>query len=153
MNELSQRSSSAGGFSVVLPTLGALAFLAALVASLTGLALAYPSPTWMPMWNLNPQAYEAFHRLGRAAEIMLFIVACLSAITAVGLVLRRRWAWWLALLGMAANGAGDLVSLVLTHQFVRFGSGVLIAAGFIVLLALPQVRRSLASPARPKIGH
>jgi len=130
-----------GAFRVVLPTLGALAFLAAFIAALTGLALLFPSPMWMPMWNLNPEAYVAFHRLGWLAELLLFGLSCISVVVGAGLLLRRRWAWWIALLGMAANGAGDLVSLVWTHEFVRFGFGVLIASGFIVLLTLPPVRR------------
>jgi hypothetical protein len=141
---MTQSNSSPSQFSVVLPTLGALLFLAALVAMLTGLALLFPSPMWMPMWNLNPEAYEAFHRLGRIAELLLFCLACLSVVTGAGLIKRRRWAWWLALLGLACNGAGDLVSMLLTHNLVRFGSGVLIAAGLVFLLALPPVRRSLS---------
>lgn len=132
-----------GSFTVVLPTLGVLAFLAALIALLTSLALIFPSPIWLPMWNLNPEAYVTFHRLGRPAELLLLVLACMCAITGIGLMRRKRWAWWLALLGMTANGAGDLVSLLFTRQVLRFGSGALIAAAFIVLLALPPVRRSL----------
>jgi len=131
-------------FPVVPPTLVAFAFLAALIALLTGLALAVPGPIWAPMWSLNPQAYDAFHRLGRTAELLLFSLACLCALTGVGLLLRRRWAWWLALLGLAANGVGDLVSLVWTHNLARFGSGVLIAAALIFILTLTPVRRSLS---------
>ncbi|MGH9591956.1 MAG: hypothetical protein ACRD5L_02615, partial [Bryobacteraceae bacterium] len=139
---MAQISGNSGSFSVVLPTLGALAFLAALIAVLTGLALAFPGPRWTPMWNLNPQAYEAFSRLGRPAEILLFGLAGLCIVTGAGLIQRKRWAWRLALLGMGANGAGDLVSLVLTRQFFRFGAGVLIAAGFIFFLTLTPVRRT-----------
>ena len=139
-----QRNATSGSFSVVLPTLGALAFLAALIATLTGLALAFPGPMWIPMWNLNPQAYEAFHRLGRPAEALLFVLACLCLVTGTGLLRRKRWAWRLALLGMAANGAGDLVSMILTRQFFHFGAGVLIAGGFILFLSLPPVRRTVS---------
>ncbi|HWE86594.1 MAG TPA: hypothetical protein VG267_16750 [Terracidiphilus sp.] len=136
-------TSTSGAFSVVLPTLAALLFLAALVALLTCLALLFPSPIWMPMWNLNPDAYETFHRLGRIAELALFCLACISAAAAAGLLRRKRWAWWIALVMFAINGAGDIVSVLRTHQLIRFGSGVLIAAGFIFLLVLPPVRRSL----------
>ena len=135
---------ASGSFYVVLPTLGAGAFLAALIAIITGIALAFPGPAWAPMWSLNPQAHEAFTRLGWTAVPLLGVLACLSALAGAGLILRKRWAWRLALLGLSVNGAGDLASLILTHQFVRFGSGILIAAGFIFLLALPPVRRSVA---------
>jgi hypothetical protein len=134
---------SSGSFSVVLPTLAALLFLAALVAILTALALAFPSPIWTPMWNLNPDAYQSFHHLGPLAILLLLALACISAAAASGLLLHKKWAWWIALLIFVANGVGDLISLLRTHQIVRFGSGVLIAAGFVLLLSLPLVRRTL----------
>lgn len=134
---------TSGSFTVVLPTLAALFFLAALVAALTNLALLFPSPMWMPMWNLNPDAYESFHHLGWIAVLGLFCLACVSAMTGAGLLLHKRWAWWIALIMFAMNGAGDVISLLRTHELARFGSGVLIAAGFILLLVLPPVRRSL----------
>ncbi|HWG19434.1 MAG TPA: hypothetical protein VG225_02820 [Terracidiphilus sp.] len=136
-------NSTSGALAVVLPTFAALAFLAALVALLTCLALVFPGPIWLPMWNLNPQAFEAFHSLGRIAELLLIGLACLCAFTGAGLIQRKRWAWWLALLGLAANGAGDLVSLIWTHNIARFGSGILIAAGFLFLLTRTPVRRAL----------
>jgi hypothetical protein len=130
--------------SAILSTLAVFAFFAAFVAILTAIALVFPGPFWTPMWNLNPEACQSFHHLGPLAILLLLVLASISAVTGVGLLRRRRWAWWLALLGMAANGIGDLLSMVLTHQLVRFGSGVLIAAGFIVLLALQPVRRTLS---------
>ena len=96
------------------------------------------------MWNLNPMAYQAFHRLGRTAELLLLGVACLSATAASGLLLGRRWGWWMALLLFATNGAGDFVALIRTGDLIRFGSGVLIAAAFIALLCLPAVRRPVS---------
>ena len=140
---MAQSSADSGSFIVVLPTLAALLFLAALIALITGLALVFPGPIWIPMWNLNREAYESFHHLGWIAIGFLFVLAVVCASAAAGLLLRKRWAWWIALLLFAANGAGDVVSLVRTHEAARFGSGVLIAASFIALLSLPQVRRSL----------
>ena len=128
---------------MVLPTIAAMLLLASLVALVTGLALTFPDPMWKPMWDLNREAYVAFRRLGPAAEIFLFSLAVVSGAAAVGLLLHRRWAWWIALLLFAVNGAGDVVSLIHTGDLLRFGSGVLIAGGFVVLLLLPPVRSSL----------
>jgi hypothetical protein len=136
-------SRTTGSFTVVLPTLAALLFLAALVALITGLALAFPDPMWKPMWDLNREAYVSFRRIGTASEVFLFSLAVVSGAAAVGLLLHRRWAWWVALLLFAVNGAGDGVSLMRTGDVLRFGSGLLIAGGFVVLLLLPPVRRSL----------
>ena len=128
---------------MVLPTLAAMLFLASLVALVTGFALLFPGQMWAPMWDLNREAYVSFRRLGPAAEIFLFSLALVSGAAAVGLLLHRRWAWWVALLLFAVNGAGDGVSLMRTGDVLRFGSGLLIAGGFVVLLLLPLVRRSL----------
>jgi hypothetical protein len=133
---------TSGAFSVVLPTLAAMLFLAALVGLVAALALLFPGPAWIPMWNLNREAYESLHHLGRIAEVFLLGVGSIAAGAAAGLLMHKRWAWWIALLLFAANDAGDLLSIVRTHEIVRFGSGVVIASGFIVLLVLPPVRRS-----------
>ena len=143
MKAMAQANAQSGSFSVVLPTLAALLFLAALVALVTGLALTFPDPMWQPMWNLNREAYVSFRRIGPASQIFLFCLAGVSGAAAVGLLLHRRWAWWIALLLFAVNGAGDVVSLVRTGDVLRFGSGVAIAGGFVVLLLLPPVRRQL----------
>jgi len=128
---------------VVLPTLAAMLLLASLVSLVTGLALTFPDPMWNPMWDLNREAYVSFRRIGPASQFFLFCLAGISGAAAVGLLLHRRWAWWIALLLFAVNGAGDVVSLIHTGDLLRFGSGVLIAGGFVVLLSLPPVRSSL----------
>lgn len=133
-----------GVFSVVLPTLGVLLFLAAIIAFITGFALLFPGPIWAEFWSLNPEAYRSFHRLGTTAEAVLFALGIVAAVTATGLLRRERWSWGIALLLFAVNGAGDFISLLRTEELLRFGSGVLIAAGFIALLLLPPVRRSLS---------
>ena len=143
MKAMAQANAQSGAFSVVLPTIAAMLLLAALVALVIGIALAFPDPMWKPMWDLNREAYVSFRRIGAAAEIFLFSLAVVSGAAAVGLLLHRRWAWWVALLLFAVNGAGDGVSLMHTGDVLRFGSGLLIAGAFVVLLLLPPVRRSL----------
>jgi hypothetical protein len=143
MKTMVQANAQSGAFSVVLPTLALLLFLAALIAVITGIALLFPGPAWIPMWNLNREAYDSFHRLGEIAVVVLFALSLVSATASLGLLFRKRWAWWIGLLLFATNGAGDLVSLIRTGEVLRFGSGALIATGFIVLLLLPQVRQRL----------
>jgi hypothetical protein len=133
----------ASAFSVVLPTLAAMLLLAALIAILTALALAFPGPTWIPFWNLNREAYDSFHHLGGIAITSLLVLGCVAGGAAVGLLFRRRWAWWMAVFIFVANAAGDLISLVHTDEALHYGSGIVIAAGFAILLCLPSVRRSL----------
>jgi hypothetical protein len=143
MGTMAQANPQSGTFSAVLPTLAALLLLATFIALITGIALLFPGPAWIPMWNLNREAYDSFHRLGAIAVVVLFALAGVSATAAAGLLLRKRWAWWIALGLFATNGTGDLVSLIRTREILRFGSGALIAAAFILLLVLPQVRQRL----------
>jgi hypothetical protein len=60
---------------------------------------------------------------------------------AVGLLERKRWAWWGAVLLFGINGLGDLLTLVLYRDVVKGGSGVLIASLFLFCLLLPGTRR------------
>jgi hypothetical protein len=140
---MARSGDTSGAFSVILPTLAFLLFVAALVALTCAASLLLPGPVWIPLWNLNPAGYEVFHRLGWIAVAFLFAMAIISACTASGLVMRRRWAWWIAILLFAANAAGDLLSFTRTNDTIRFGSGIAIASGFVLLLISPSVRRSL----------
>jgi uncharacterized membrane protein len=140
---MAQRDSTSGAFSVVLPTLAALLFLAALIALVTGLSLLFPGPGWIAMWNLNRPAYDSFHRLGWIAEAFLLSLSVIAASAAVGLLLHKKWAWCIAVILFVVNGAGDLISVIRTHDVLRFGSGVLIAGGFVFLLMLQPVRRTV----------
>jgi hypothetical protein len=78
---------------------------------------------------------------------LLLVVALVAAATAIGLLRGRRWAWLLALATFTVNGLGDLVTLLVVRDWLRGGSGVLIAAGFLFFLQRPRVRAYFAPPA------
>jgi hypothetical protein len=118
-------------------------FAAALLAFSAALALVFPGPAWIAFWNLNPAAWDSLHRLGWNAVSFLLVLGCTAGSAAVGLMLHKRWAWWIAILLFLINAAGDLISLIRTNDTLRFGSGIAIASGFVLLLMLPPVRRSL----------
>jgi hypothetical protein len=59
---------------------------------------------------------------------------------AIGLLRRRRWAWWFAVILFAINGAGDLVSFVVTGDWLRSASGVVISLAFVWSLVGKRVR-------------
>jgi hypothetical protein len=143
MEAMAQSGNPSGAFSVVLPMLGILLFLAALVAMICAISFLFPGPVWIPLWNLNPAGYETFHHLGWRAVAFLLAMATISGTTATGLWMCRRWAWWSAMMLFAANAIGDLVSFMSTSDVLRFGAGIAVTAGFVVLLMLPLVRRSL----------
>lgn len=125
---------------IVVSVIAAFLFAATLIALVVGLTLIFPGTPADRVWELNKPAYEHFRTFGRASGISLVILGLITAGTAMGLIHRRQWAWWIAIGIFTVNGAGDIVSLVITRDVLRSGSGVLIAMFFIFCLLRPEVR-------------
>jgi uncharacterized membrane protein (DUF2068 family) len=127
------------GVPVAARVVSAALVLSALIAALVAATLLLPSSALDRLWALNPSAapwFEAHH----AAGVVLVVVAGLAAGAAgVGLWRGHRWAWWLAVLIFAMNGAGDLVRLA-AGEWAPGGSGTLITGAFLVLLTRRSVR-------------
>lgn len=127
----------------IIPIAAGFAFFATAIALITGTALLYPGPYAVRLWNLNRPAYLQFQKLGLAGPLFLYIVGVISCVTAFGLLRRRRWAWWLAILTFAVNILGDLVSLVVTRDWIKTAAGLIVSATFLFFLARRGVRSSL----------
>jgi hypothetical protein len=116
-------------------------FLATPVALVTGTSLLFPGPWWNRMWELNPPAYAAFSRLSTASGIMLLALSVVTALTGTGLLLGKRWAWWIAVSIFTLDGLGDAFTLFVKRDAARGGSGLLIALVFLFCLFRPAVQR------------
>jgi hypothetical protein len=127
---------------VEVTVVAAFLSLAAGVALVTGISLLFPNPIWNIMWDLNRPAYNAFERLGRPSGGLLLALGITTGAAATGLMLQRKWAWWLAIALFAINGLGDLVSLFLTRDLVKGGMGVFVASVFLFFLTRSGVKRS-----------
>jgi hypothetical protein len=123
-------------------------FIATPVALVTGISLLFPNPWWNRMWALNPAAYAAFSRLGAVSGVMLLALGMVTALTGSGLLLGKRWAWWIAIAIFAVNGLGDAFTLFVKRDALRGGSGMLIALGFLFWLSRPAVRRHFSPSGR-----
>lgn len=122
--------------------------LAAAIAAITGFSLLFPNAIWDRMWALNRPAYVAFTRFGMFSGAGLLALAGLAAATAIGLLGRMKWGWWAAVVLFAVNGLGDLITLTVTHDLARSGSGVLIALFFLYLLTRTEVRAHFTGDVR-----
>jgi hypothetical protein len=131
------------GKPVTVPVISVFLFLAAVVALITGISLLFPGPIWNGMWEMNRTAYIAFEKMGRLSGAILLTLAAMAGIAGAGLLWGRRWAWWIAVVLFAINGLGDLINLILSHDLLRGGTGVLIAGAFLFFLTRPGVRRQL----------
>lgn len=124
-----------------VPIVSAFLFAAAAMAALVAASLLVPHTPLDRFWELSRRAEAEFRALGRIAEVLLLLVGIAACSAAVGLLRRKQWAWWLALLLFAVNGSGDLVSFILTRDWLRTLSGAIIAAGFVYSLSRSSVRR------------
>lgn len=123
--------------SVVVVAFSLLA--ATFIALATGISLVHPGTALDRLWQLNPRAHAAFAPLGRLAGALLLLLACITAATSIGLLRRRRWAWLFAIAIFAANGLGDLTSLLFRDR-MKGAAGVFIAGVFLFLLLRPRMR-------------
>jgi hypothetical protein len=83
------------------------------IASLiSAVSLTFPGSFLEPIWHVNPQAREAFTRLGGWAIALMssLCAACLCA--AIGLWPKRNWGYWLAVGMLGVNMAGSAVNVI-----------------------------------------
>jgi len=115
-------------------------FFATGMAAIAGLSLLKPGTILDELWQLNPEAYEGFRPMGAAAGPFLLALGAITLLAAIGLLLRKPWAWWLTILIFLANLGGDIADMVTHHQFLKRGFGSLIIVLFLALLLSPMVR-------------
>ena len=116
-------------------------FMATAVSFLTGISLLFPDLALNRIWDLNKAAYIAFQRLGGASGFLLLAVGALATMAGAGLLLRRRWAWYLAICLFGINGFGDFVAAILFRDRWRSGMGVVIACIFLFCLLKSNTRK------------
>lgn len=117
-----------------------LEFVAALIAWAVSLSLLVPGTRLDRMWALNEPVHDAFAAQARPVATLLLLIGGLAAAAGAGLLARRVWAWLLSLAIFSINALGDLVSILITRDFLHGLSGILIDCLFLYLLLRPGVR-------------
>ena len=125
----------------MITTLVALFVLGTVASFLSVLSLAFPGSFLEPIWQLNPRAHEQFVRLGSWAIILMSVVCIACVCAAIGLHLRQRWGYWLAVGMLGANMVGDLVAVIMGHERKAI-AGVPIALLVLTYLLRSRVRSS-----------
>jgi hypothetical protein len=124
----------------VVSVVAAFLLVATVMGAVLGTSLLFPGTFLDRLWELNKPAYAAFQVLGKASGVLLVVVGAATAAAAAGLLQGSRWGWQLAIAIFAMNGLGDAVSLFLTRDLFKSGSGVLIAALFLTGLFRRNVK-------------
>jgi len=128
-----KRESPAG-----MTAIGVFLFFGAAMASLAGTTLIWQGTTLDYVWTLNAVAYRQLSPLGKTVGIPLLLLSTALAAAGVGWLKRQVWGWRLAVVIIATQVLGDLVSIFMGH-FVRGAIGVAIAGALLFYFLRPAV--------------
>jgi len=124
--------------------MGVFLFFGAVMAFLAGTTLAWKSTVLDQMWVLNAPAYKQLSPYGRIVGIPFLVLSATLAAAGVGWFGRRLWGWKLAVVIIASQILGDLVSILIGH-IVRGAAGVTVAGALLYFLLRPDVRAAFMS--------
>ena len=122
-----------------MTAIGVFLFFGAVMASLAGTTLIWPGTLLDHMWVLNAPAYNQLAPFGKTVGVPFLVLSAALAAAGVGWFGRRLWGWRLAVVIIAAQVLGDLVSIFMCH-FVRGATGVTIAGALLFYVLQPAVR-------------
>lgn len=120
------------------------------MASLAGTTLIWQGTFLDRIWALNASAHRQLVPFGKTVGVPFLVLSATLAVAGVGWFGRRLWGWRLAVVIIATQVLGDLVSIFMGH-FVRGAAGVTIASALLLYLLRPGVRG--AFEARRAIGR
>ncbi len=118
----------------MLVIVAAFLFAASAISLVVAISLLVPSLPFEWLWQFNKPAEAAFRAWGATAGMLLLALAVTTFSAAVGLLHRRKWAWWLAVLLFAINGFGDFANWMVTGDWRRSAAGVAVCALFLYAL-------------------
>jgi hypothetical protein len=123
--------------------IGVFLFFGASMASLAATTLLWRGTVLDRLWTLNPIAYKQLAPLGRIVGI-LFLVLGVALITAgIGWFRRHLWGWRLAVVIISTQVLGDVVNCI-RGDWLRGGTGVVIAGALLLFLLQPRMRATFA---------
>jgi hypothetical protein len=122
-----------------MTAIGVFLFFGAVVASLAGITLIWRGTVLDHMWTLNAPAYKQLSPFGKTVGIPFLVLSASLAAAGWRWFGRRLWGWRLAVVIIATQVVGDLMS-IFTGHFVRGAVGVTIAAALLLYLLRPEVR-------------
>ncbi len=133
-----------------LTAMGVFLFIGAFMALLAGTTLIWRGTLLDHVWVLNASAYSQLAPFGKTVGVPFLVLSAALAVAGVGWFRRRLWGWQLAVVIIATQVLGDLVSIFMGH-FVRGAAGVTIASALLLYLFRTGVRSAFA--ARRAIGR
>jgi hypothetical protein len=121
------------------PAVGIFLFFGATMASLAATTLLWPSTALDRLWVLNPKAHEQLAPLGGTVGTLFLVLGVALTAAGIGWFRRRLWGWRLAVGIIATQVVGDVVNCV-RGDWLRGGTGVVIAGALLLFLLSPKIR-------------
>jgi ABC-type branched-subunit amino acid transport system permease subunit len=115
----------------------------AIMASLAATTLLWRGTPLDRLWTFNPTAYKQLAPLGRIVGMLFLVLGAALTTAAIGWFRRRLWGWRLAVVIISTQVLGDVVSFV-RGDWLRGGTGVIIAGALLLLLLRPRIRTAFA---------
>jgi hypothetical protein len=122
-----------------LTAMGVFLFFGASMALLAGTTLIWQGTFLDHIWVLNAPAYKQLAPFGKTVGVPFLVLCAALAAASVGWFGRRLWGWRLAVVIIATQVFGDLISIFMGH-FVRGAVGVTIASALLLYLLRARVR-------------
>ena len=111
------------------------------MCALTIVLLVFPGTKLDALWNLNPDARVAFQSLGSWSILLMLAIGTGCALAAIGLWYGKLWGVRLAIAILFINIIGDLVNVVMRHDY-RSLVGLPVAGAMIFYLARSTIRHT-----------
>jgi len=126
---------------ITVTIVAGLLFATAAMAAVAGCSLLLPGTVLDRLWDLNKPGEEFFRALGRSVGVPLLLLGAAMLAAALGLLQRRNWAWWFAVVLFAIHVAADVVGFVINRDWLKSARSILIPAAVLYVLTRPPVRR------------
>ncbi len=134
---------AAGRRSPGFTAIGIFLFFGAMMASLAATTLLWRGTALDRLWALNPMAYRQLAPLGGTVGILFVLLGAALTAAGIGWFRRRFWGWRLAVAIIAVQVLGDVVNC-LRGDWLRGGTGVIIAGALLLFLLQPRIRATFA---------
>jgi hypothetical protein len=118
-------------------------FFGAVMASHAATTLLWRGTPLDHLWALNLTGYNQLAPLGCIVGIFFVTLAVILITAGIGWFQCRLWGWRLAVVIISTQVLGDVVNC-LRGDWLRGGSGVIIAGALLLFLWQPRIRAAFA---------
>jgi hypothetical protein len=124
---------------------GIFFFFGAIMATLAAVTLLNPGTILDAAWVLNKAGHRGLMAMHRTAGLLFLVLVFALALAGTGWLGRRRWGWWLAVLIIATNLAGDAIRFA-GGDFLPGSVGILFAGALLLYMTRPALRDYFQKP-------